>query len=91
MTTTIQTTLEELDETFIQKLKTTFSHVKNQQVTIVIGEIKVQFQVGSELDETEYLMSTEANRQFLMESIEQARRGELIELTSEELAKHFSK
>jgi hypothetical protein len=79
MTTTIQTTLSELDETFLQKLKATFSHVEDQPVTIVIGDVKLRLQVGTERDETEYLMSSEANRQFLMESIEEARRGELIE------------
>ncbi len=39
------------------------------------------------MDETEYLMSTEANRKSLLESIKQIQEGDVVKITPEDLWK----
>jgi hypothetical protein len=67
MTATFELSAEEWNEEFFQKVKTLF-HSERIRVSIE----------PAEMDTTEYLMSSEANRRALDESIEQARRGEFI-------------
>ncbi len=38
-----------------------------------------------EIDETEYLLSSEANRRALMESLEQAKRGDVVQVQLSDL------
>lgn len=73
MTTTFELHADELDGNFVKALKTLF---KNRNLKIT---------VDAEMDTTEYLLSNPANREHLMRSIEQARRGEVIEVSWEEL------
>lgn len=76
MTTTFELSAEEWNEEFFQKVKTLFNSER----------IRVSTE-PAEMDTTEYLLSTEANRKALQESIEQANRGELIHISWEELEK----
>lgn len=48
-------------------------------------QIQAQLAEARGWAETNYLLSSEANREALMESIAQAERGELVEKTMEEL------
>ncbi len=74
MYTTLQANIDELDNSFLQKIKELFKHKK---VTITIS---------SELDDdTEYLLSNPANKQRLMESIEQAKNGKTISMNLDDL------
>ena len=74
MYTTLQANIDELDNSFLQKIKELFQHKK---VTITIS---------SELDDdTEYLLSNPANKQRLMESIEQAKNGKTVSMNLDDL------
>ena len=71
MQTVYRLNVQELDEHFVESLKTLF---QNKQVEIVV----------TELDETAYLLSTEANRKRLMEAVEAVNYNEnLVELDPE--------
>lgn len=59
--------LDELDATFIKKLKELYSD-SNARLTITLEEE----------DETDFLLKSEANRKVLMESIENIKKGNLI-------------
>ena len=59
---------KELDNEFLNKIKAMF---KNKSLSIIIEE---------EQDETDYLLKSEANRKNLLESINQAEKGELIKV-----------
>ena len=59
----------ELNEDFLKKLKVMF---KSKTITITVEE---------EMDETEYLLSSNANEKMLRESIAQEAEGELIKVT----------
>lgn len=59
----------ELDEKFISKVKNLFK--KSKKISITIED---------ELDETEYLLRSEANRKMLRKSMEEVERGELIKV-----------
>lgn len=64
----------ELDERFIEGLKTTFGE---QEIEIVVSEI---------IDETLYLLQSPANREKLLNAIENVKRGEnLVEVSLETL------
>ena len=58
----------ELNEDFLKKLKAMF---KSKHIAITVEE---------EIDETEYLLSTPANRKHLEESIKNAKAGKLTEV-----------
>ncbi len=58
--------IEEFDNNFFEMLKTKF---KNAKMKIIIKE-----------DETEYLLKNEANREFLMKSLDELKNGKIVEL-----------
>jgi uncharacterized membrane protein YkoI len=66
-------TTSELNADFLKAIKTLF---KNQRISVT---------VEAEMDTTDYLMSNEANRKSILESIAQADRGELIKVKLEDL------
>lgn len=66
--------LSELDADLIEKLKGIF---KKDNI--------VEINVFDEVDETEYLFSTAANRESLYRSLEQFERGEFVSRNSDEL------
>ena len=66
MTTTIELRAEELDYQFFKGLKSMY---KNR---------KIRLTIDSEMDETDYLLSTQVNRNALEKSLEEARKGEKI-------------
>jgi len=59
--------LGDLDMDFVEKLKSLFS--KNKVIEINIGD---------EVDETDYLLSTPANRESIFRSLEQLKNRQLI-------------
>ena len=59
--------LGDLDMDFVEKLKSLFS--KNNVIEINIGD---------EVDETDYLLSTHANRESIFRSLEQLKNRQLI-------------
>jgi hypothetical protein len=59
--------LDDLDMKFVEKLKNLFS--KSNIIEINIGD---------EVDETDYLLSTPANRESLFRSLEELRNKQLI-------------
>ena len=66
MVTTIQTEADKIDNQFLEAIKILF---KNKRIKVTIED---------EIDETEYLLNNESNKEFLMRSIEQAEDGNLI-------------
>lgn len=75
MTTTIQLNAEELDYQLFRSLKAMY---KNR---------KIRLTIDSEMDETDYLLSSQANREILEKSMEEAKRGEKIVVTLSDLRK----
>ena len=75
MTTIIELRAEELDYQFFKGLKSMY---KNR---------KIRLTIDSEMDETDYLLSTTANRNALEKSLEEARKGEKIVIELGELSK----
>jgi len=68
----------ELDSRFLKALKTMF---KNKEIEIVVTEA-----IQSEEDETEYLLKSKANRERLMEAIENvAQNRNLVTVDLEEV------
>lgn len=66
MDVTYRLKANDLTEDFIRSIKAIFN---NKEIAITIEE---------KMDETEYLLSSEANRKMLMESIGQAKKGEIV-------------
>jgi len=58
----------QLDIKFLNSLKALF---KDKTISIIVEE---------EMDETEYLLTSEANRDMLLKSLEQAEKSELIKV-----------
>lgn len=75
MTTTIELNEAELDYQLFRSLKAMY---KNRRIRLTIDNA---------MDETEYLLSSEANKEVLDESIAQLKRGEKIIVTLDELRK----
>ncbi|HBX53232.1 MAG TPA: hypothetical protein DEH02_19410 [Bacteroidales bacterium] len=69
MYTTFNIKVSDLDMNFLKALKTLFKNKESISIT-----------VESEMDETEYLLSSDANRKILEQSIAEAERGELIKV-----------
>jgi len=65
--------LEDFDASFIDKVGTLFKK----------GPLEIR--ISDELDETEYLLSTPANRAFLRKSLSQFANGEVVSKNVEEL------
>ena len=72
MTATYSISRDELNADFIEAIKRTF---KTEKVLIQIDEV---------MDETEYLLSTPANKDFLEKSILQVKNGEVLKLDIED-------
>lgn len=68
MYTTFHINANELNETFVKGIKAMF---KSKRISIIVEE---------ELDETEYLLSSAANRKMLEKSIAEANAGNLIKV-----------
>lgn len=68
---TISLDFDELNSSFIERLKLFFQNSKAPRVTIVLED-------ESEDDETSYLLESETNRVRLMQSLENARQGNTI-------------
>ena len=76
MYTTFHVKADELDETFLKQLKTLF---KRKSISISVEE---------DIDETEYLLRSEANRKMLEKSLAEANAGKLIKV---DIDKHLRK
>ena len=73
MKATYRIKANELDEKFIEGIKTTFGE---QEIEIVVSDI----------DETDYLLQSPANKERLLKAIENVKRGEnLVAISLEEL------
>ncbi len=70
----IRVKLSELDISLVEKLKSIFD---NSNI--------VEINISDEVDETEYLLSTPANRESLFRSLEEANRKQFISKTTDEL------
>jgi hypothetical protein len=68
MTATYSISRDELNADFIEAIKRTF---KTEKVFIQIDEV---------MDETEYLLSNLANKEFIEKSIKQVENGEVVNL-----------
>ncbi len=80
MLATYQLSIDELDDSFVKSLKALH---KNREVTIIIRDNERDHGYA---DETEYLLSSEANREFLLEAIERIKNGgELISVDMDTL------
>jgi hypothetical protein len=66
-------TATELNSDFLKAIKTLF---KNQRIIVT---------VETEMDETGFLMSNEANKKSILESIKQANNGDVIKVKLEDL------
>ena len=74
MEATFKLSINELDSTFLDKIKIVFPQ-----------SAMVEIKISNEYDETDYLLSTPANSEALRHSIEQLKTNELITKTQEEL------
>ena len=77
MTTTYHLNANELTADLIRSVKAAF---KDKTIDITVSEA---------LDETEYLMSSEANRKHLDESLRALKAGEGITMTVEEFVNRY--
>lgn len=68
---TILLDFDELNSSFIERLKLLFKNSKTPRVTIVLEDENNE-------DETAYLLKSEANSARLMQSLENARQGNTI-------------
>lgn len=79
MTTTFRLNESEFTEEIIKVIRHAF---KNKNIEITVSDV---------LDETEYLLSTEANRKHLQKSIEDIEVGKGITFTLNELQEKYGK
>ena len=73
MYTTFHINASELNETFLKAVKTMF---KSKRISIIVEE---------DIDETEYLLSSPANRKMLEKSLAEANAGKLIKVNIDKL------
>jgi hypothetical protein len=71
---TLKTTLHELDASVVERLKSLFT-----------SDAVVHITISNVSDETDYLLSTQKNRQALARSLEQFKAGEFVQKTVEDL------
>ena len=67
---------DKFDSSFVEKIKSLFDSEKTLKVTI-----------SDEMDETEYLLSSEKNAAMIAESLQQLLRNETITISEKELLK----
>ncbi len=79
MTTTFHLNVNELTVEVLNSIKTAF---KDKTVDITIAE-------SNPMDETEYLLATEANREHLKEAMSHIKEGKGITYTMDEFLKEF--
>jgi hypothetical protein len=79
MTTTFQLSANELNNDFLKRIKTLF---KDKRIAITIEE---------DIDETEYLLSTAANRKHLEEAIANVEAGNVVRVDLNTLVKKHTK
>lgn len=79
MTTTYRLNSKELSEEIIRSIKEAF---KDKDIEIVVSDL---------VDETEYLLSTEANKKHLYHSIEELEKGNGIPMSLAELQERYLK
>lgn len=88
MESTYRLHTNELDEQFLEAIKLLFA---NKIIEIKISDVAVEkngYTDVKEMDETDYLLSSPANRKHLLEAIEHVNRGEnLIEVNLDDLEK----
>ena len=61
--------LDELNNGLIEQLKELFKNSRQKRVTIIVDD---------EMDETDYLFQSAANRERLLKSLENAKKGNVI-------------
>ena len=66
---TISLELDELNNGLIEQLKTLFSNTRQKRVTIIVDD---------ETDETDYLLQSSANRERLLQSLDNAHKGNIM-------------
>lgn len=79
MTTTYKLKANQLSENIIQSIKEAF---QNREIEITVSDA---------MDETDYLLSTEANKAHLYESMDQLAKGEAVPFTLAELQEKYMK
>jgi antitoxin YefM len=79
MTTTYKLNAKELSNDLIQSIKEAF---KDKDIEITISDYA---------DETEYLLSTEANKRHLSKSMGEIEKGDIVEMTLAELQEKYLK
>ena len=79
MFTTYKMDVNELTIEVLNSIKAAF---KNKTIEITVSEV---------MDETEYLLSSPANRESLERSMRQAEKGDVVVFTLDELQKQFGK
>ena len=79
MTTTYHLNVNELTIELLNSIKSAF---KDKTIEITVTEA---------LDETEYLLSSKANREHLERSIKQAEEGDVVVFTVEEFQNKYGK
>ncbi len=77
MTTTFRLNESEFSENIVKAIRSAF---KNKEIEITVSDIT---------DQTEYLLSTEANKKHLQKSIEDIDSGKGITLTLNELQEKY--
>jgi len=79
MVTIYRLHVNELSEELLDSIRAAF---KNKTVEIIVTDT---------IDETEYLLATEANRKHLFESLKELEEGKGIEFTVQELREKYGK
>lgn len=79
MVTTYQMDVNELSVELLNSIKAAF---KNKTISITVSEV---------FDETEYLLSTKANREHLEKSFKEAEEGKTVEFTLNEFQSKYGK
>lgn len=79
MDTLVRIKADELNKTFLDFIKQSF---KGKRIAVHVYE-------DDEMDETEYLLSTEANKKHLEKSIEEIAEGKGISFTVQELQEKY--
>jgi antitoxin YefM len=79
MTTTYKLNANQLSDEILKSIKEAF---KDKEIEITVTDV---------IDETEYLLSTEANKKHLYKSIEELEKGEGFPMTLAELQEKYLK